>query len=214
MKPPSEMRVDAYMRVSMLDMHCENQEPCIKDRCAREGFSPNMITWHVEQMSSKKERPVKTNVMRRAAEGLSDIVIFARMDRWGRSTVELIEDADKLVSMNVRVIIVKDNFDLSRDAGGFNSTSRLLFTIIAAFAESERMRISERTLEGLARAKAWGKIGGRHPVGCGCGIHSEKLGWHNGPVKPIRDEKNRITGWKFVPPDSKAAVKAPQSTSQ
>jgi DNA invertase Pin-like site-specific DNA recombinase len=73
-------------------------------------------------------------------------------------------------------------------------------TFFAAFAQFERELMQERTRDGVARARSWGKIVGRHPVDCGRGLKTGKFR-HNGLRKPIRDEKNRIIGWKQPEPE-------------
>jgi putative DNA-invertase from lambdoid prophage Rac len=214
MKPPQEVRVAAYMRVSQSDLHLENQKPCLEDRFRMEGFKPENITWLTEEMSSGKVRPVKNAIMQSCREGQYDVVAFARIDRWGRSTVELISTIEELVKLGVRVIVPKNSFDLSKEEGGFNSTNRLIMTFFAAFAQFERELMQERTKDGVARARTWGKIVGRHPVGCGCGFRSEDgKKKHNGPIKPIRNDKNQIIGWK-PPEGSEQAPEPPKEGSE
>ena len=47
--------------------------------------------------------------------------------------------------------------------------------ILAAVAKQERVRLSERTIAGLQRAKAQGRVGGRPKAG-GCGAEAGWLG--------------------------------------
>ncbi len=61
------------------------------------------------------------------------------------------------------LIALKEGLDLSTAAG------RLMANMMAVFANFERDRIRERTMLGLARAKAQGKRIGRHPLDCNCG---------------------------------------------
>jgi DNA invertase Pin-like site-specific DNA recombinase len=207
-KPISDQNVAVYMRVSQMDLHLENQKPCLDDRIAKEGFNPARITFFTEEMSSGKERPVKNSILQDCKEGKYDVVMFARLDRWGRSMMELVGDVEQLVKLDVRVIIPKTGMDISKDDGAFNSTNRLVLQIFAAFAEYKRSLLQERTKDGVARARAWGKIVGRHPVGCGCGLKSEDgKRRHNGSIKPIRDDKNRIIGWK--PPEAQDQAQEP-----
>ena len=111
-------------------------------------------------------------------------IAFVALDRWGRTMSELVLDIEEFNRRGVALISLKEGFNFDSASG------RLYGNMLAAFANFERDRIRERTLAGLARAKANGLRGGRHPVDCGCG----RAG-HNGSIKPIRDGSNRWTGW-------------------
>lgn len=195
MKPVQDQIVYAYMRVSQSDLHLENQRPALEGRIAMERFNQANVVWITEQESTGRRRPVKEKVMEDARIGKVDVLIFHRVDRWGRSIVELVSDIEELVKMNVRVIIPGNNIDLSNDQGGLNPFNRLVLQLFAMFAEFEKGIMQERTRDGIKRGRAWGRIPGRHPVNCGCGFVSEngKIR-HDGPMKPIRDEHNRYTG--------------------
>lgn len=72
---------------------------------------------------------------------------------------ELVMDVHEIVNNGGRYVSVMNGFDFSRK--GFNATQQLLLNIIGSFAEFEREVIRERTLEGLARARKEGRVGGR-----------------------------------------------------
>ena len=55
----------------------------------------------------------------------------------------------------IRLISLKESVDTT------SATGRLLFTIISSLAAFERETLIERTNEGLASARARGKLGGR-----------------------------------------------------
>jgi putative DNA-invertase from lambdoid prophage Rac len=80
------------------------------------------------------------------------------LDRWARSSRELILEIQELLDKGVRFVSISDNLDFSTASG------RLHFQILAAFAEFERSLISDRTKEGLARVKRQGVSLGR-PAG-------------------------------------------------
>src|SRR5699024_8446857 len=56
---------------------------------------------------------------------------------------------------NIKLISSKENFDTSTQQG------RLMMTVFQAFSQFERDSIVERTREGLQRARARGRKGGR-----------------------------------------------------
>jgi DNA invertase Pin-like site-specific DNA recombinase len=77
------------------------------------------------------------------------------LDRWARSSTELILEAKELIDKGIAFVSVSDNLDFSTASG------KLHFQILSAFAEFERSLISERTKEGIIRAKSQGKTLGR-----------------------------------------------------
>ncbi|HEY3275834.1 MAG TPA: recombinase family protein, partial [Syntrophorhabdaceae bacterium] len=65
---------------------------------------------------------------------------------------------DELLKMKVRVICVKENITLY---GSSDIQTKVMIAMFSLFAEIERDLISERTKEGLSRARAEGKLLGR-----------------------------------------------------
>lgn len=84
-----------------------------------------------------------------------DVLICTRLDRLARSMRELLDITDDLAERRINVIFLEQQIDTTQ-AGG-----RLVFHVFAAFAEFERDLIRERTLAGLAAARARGRKGGR-----------------------------------------------------
>lgn len=186
------MKVACYCRVSREDLNNENQAKIIRDYCLRQGWED--LHWFKEEMSSRKTRPIKAEVIKKCRNGDFDTLIFVRIDRFARSTTELVMDIEELVNRGIRVISIQNGFDFSKK--DYNSTNMLMLRIFSAFAEFEREIIRERTMEGLSRVRAQGKIGGRHPLNCGCGKTFENGNRHNGYMKPVRDEHQKHIGWK------------------
>lgn len=150
------MKVAGYCRVSRDDLHNENQEKIIKEFCLKNGWEVDI---YKEVMTTRKTRPIKNELLNKLRKGEYDILIFVRIDRWARSLVELVMDLDFLINRGIRVISIQNGFDFSKN--DYNSTNRFILQVMGAFAEMERELIRERTLEGLARARAWGKKLGR-----------------------------------------------------
>jgi len=148
-------------------------------------------TEYVDEISSRDRRPAKEEVLRLARLGLVSRIVVVRLDRWGRSLSELIPELEELSRAKVEFLSLREGFRYD------DAASRLHAHMMAVFAEFERGIIRERTIAGLARADSEGKIGGRHPVGCGCGAKPEGRPPHSGPVIPVRDG-NRIVGWRLA----------------
>jgi DNA invertase Pin-like site-specific DNA recombinase len=179
------MRVALYARVSKAeDQDPENQLLPLREWAARKG-DVEVVGEYVDTASSRDTRPRKEEVLRLARLGLLDAVAFVSLDRWGRTMAELVHELTELPDRGVALISLKEGLNFDSAAG------RLYAHLLAAFADFERERIRERTIAGLHRAKRRGKIRGRHPAGCGCGLSG-----HRGPVKPVR-QGNEIVGWRY-----------------
>lgn len=146
------MRAALYARVSTQDQTTENQIRVLKEYCERMGWS---YTIFEETESSRKTRPVQWDLYNRLLKKEFDCLVIYKFDRWARSTKELVEHMERLTEKNVAVYSYTENIDLNSSMG------RAMMTIISAFAQLERDIIRERTLAGLARARAQGKTLGR-----------------------------------------------------
>jgi len=85
-----------------------------------------------------------------------DVVIVTKLDRLARSTHHLVTLGRELAALGVDLVVLDQQIDTTTPSG------RLLFHLLAAFAEFERDLIRERVKAGLARVKATGKKLGRH----------------------------------------------------
>lgn len=87
-----------------------------------------------------------------------DTLVVWRLDRLGRSVRHLIDTVKTLGDRGVQFRSLSEHIDTS------TATGTLLFHIFGAIAEFERDLIRDRTLAGLAAARARGRKGGRRPV--------------------------------------------------
>lgn len=148
------MRVCLYARVSKaLEQNPENQ--LIELRRWAKSSEHIIIGEFVDEVSSKDTRPQKEIVLKKLRLGEADAVAFYALDRWGRTMSELVLELEEFSKANVSMFSMKEGLDLSTAAG------RMFANILAAMANFERERIRERTLLGLARARAQGKVLGR-----------------------------------------------------
>jgi DNA invertase Pin-like site-specific DNA recombinase len=86
-----------------------------------------------------------------------DVFVITRMSRAMRSLRHMIELAEDLRERGIGLVVIKQDIDTTTPQG------RLVFHIFAAMDEFQRELIVEGTNEGLAAAKARGKLGGRKP---------------------------------------------------
>ena len=111
----------------------------------------------VDKASGKLEsRPALDDLLAQARPG--DTVVVWRLDRLGRSLKHLIETVGALEARGVAFVSLTEAIDTSTPGG------RLIFHVFGALAEFERDLIRERTLAGLAAARARGRVGGRPTV--------------------------------------------------
>ena len=148
------LRVALYARVSKaIDQNPENQ--LIELRRWAISAAHEVVGEFVDEVSSKDTRPQKEAVLRLLRLGEADGVAFVALDRWGRTMSELVLELEEFSRTGKSLISLKEGLDLSTAAG------RLMANVLSAMANFERDRIRERTMLGLARARAQGKKLGR-----------------------------------------------------
>lgn len=146
-------RVFAYCRVSTADQTTDNQAQEIQS--AGFAISPHrVVTETVSGSQAASERPEFRRLLDRLERG--DVLVVTKLDRLGRSAVDVRNTVDGLAGMGVRVhCLALGGMDLTSAAG------KLQMQVLAAVAEFELDLIKERTAAGLARAKEEGKRLGR-----------------------------------------------------
>src|SRR5919112_5683548 len=106
-----------------------------------------------------QERPEGRRLLEDAKEGKFSTLLVYRLDRLGRSLLVIVDAHDRLQASGVAVKSDTEPIDTSNPSG------RLIFQMLASFAEYERETIRERTRAGLHRALRNGKHAGRIPYG-------------------------------------------------
>jgi len=108
-------------------------------------------------MSGKSmDRPGLTELLDFARKG--DTLAIVRLDRLGRSLGELLATVQMLRERGIALLSLEEKIDTSSAAG------ELIFHVFGAIAHFERRLISERTRDGIAAARAKGKLPGRRPL--------------------------------------------------
>jgi DNA invertase Pin-like site-specific DNA recombinase len=148
------LKVCLYARVSKaLEQNPENQLQALREWAKR--ADAIIVGEFVDEVSSKDTRPQKEIVLGLLRTHQADAVAFYALDRWGRTMSELVLELEEFGRNNWVMMALKEQIDLSTAAG------KMFAHILAAMANFERDRIKERTLLGLARARAQGKRLGR-----------------------------------------------------
>lgn len=153
------MRVALYARVSTKDgdQTPETQLHGLREYVAARGWQ--VVKEYVDQASATnfRERTAWRELLDHIRKGGLDLVLVTKLDRAFRSAKDTYDGLSYLDQHKVGFIATTQPIDTS------TSTGKLLLGVLAAVAEFERNLIVERTLEGLARAKAEGKKLGRPP---------------------------------------------------
>ncbi len=150
------MSVWGYVRVSSDTQTNENQKLAILEYANSNKMTvDNWIETKVSSRKSKKERKID-ELLERVIKG--DTLIVSELSRLGRSVGQIAMIINALIKTGVKVICLKENIHLT---GKASIQNKVMLTMFSLFAEIERDLISERTKEGLARARAEGKLLGR-----------------------------------------------------
>lgn len=146
------MKFALYARVSRTDLNLDNQLIKLEEYAKRMGWQYELFT---EKESTRNTRPVKEDLKARLFRKEFDGVVVAALDRWARSVSEFALELHDFQDRNIAFISLREGFDITTSMG------RAMAQLTAVFAELDRELIRERTLAGLARAKAQGKKLGR-----------------------------------------------------
>ncbi len=135
-----------YARISTLDQNHDLQLDALKQAGCEKIFSDKVS-------GAKVDRPGLQDALEYLRK--DDCLVVWRLDRLGRSLKHLIEVAEALETRGIGLASLQEGLDTSTSGG------KLIFHIFGALAEFERNLIRERTMAGLAAARARGRVGGR-----------------------------------------------------
>ena len=135
-----------YVRISTKDQNTARQDVLMEQLGVEKVFT--------DKLSGKNtERPELQKMMDFVREG--DELVVESFSRFARNTRDLLNLTDRLKEKGVRFVSRKESIDTSTPAGEF------MLTVFAALAQLERETTLERQAEGIAIAKAEGRMKGR-----------------------------------------------------
>lgn len=140
-----------YARCSTDKQDLEIQKSILIDL----GVAPDRIYVDRGLTGSNRERPGLDQAL--AAVRAGDTLIVSKLDRLARSVPDARDIADALVSREVKLALGQTVYDPTDPLG------KMFFNILATFAEFEADLIRMRTREGMAMARARGKLRGKQP---------------------------------------------------
>jgi putative DNA-invertase from lambdoid prophage Rac len=149
-----------YHRVSTLDQNPTLAREQLRQAAAARGFE---VVMDVEETGSgaNNDRPGLQRVMDAARFGRIKAVVVYKLDRFGRSALDLLANIQDLEKHGCRFVAASQGIDISANG---DPMSRFMLTILAGVAEFERELIRERTRMGMDRASKQGTRSGR-PIG-------------------------------------------------
>jgi len=152
------MKTAIYARVSTKDGRQDTDNQLRQLRQFAETQNWTVVHEYVDRASGKRgDREQFQKMFVAASRREFDILLFWSLDRLSREgTVETLNHLQRLTGYGVDYRSFTEQY---LDSTGIFEEA--VIGILAAVAKQERVRLSERTIAGLERARAQGRVGGR-----------------------------------------------------
>src|SRR4030081_3399835 len=153
------LRVGLYARVSTHDQQTlPLQIRAMREYAAKRGWT---IVAQIQEVGSGAcQRELRETLIAAARRREIDVVLVWRLDRWGRSLVDLVVTLKELAGLGVSFVSLTEALGLTTPSG------RAMAGLLSVFAEFEHEILRERIRAGIAEARSQGKHLGR-PVTVG-----------------------------------------------
>ena len=150
----SALRAALYARVSTHDQQTlPMQLSAMRQYARKRGWAVALEIKDVGSGATLRQKREELLVAARRRE--VDVIIVWRLDRWGRSLVDLVTTLQDLSSLKVGFVSLTEALDLTTPGG------RALAGMLAVFAEFERDILRDRVKAGIAQARKEGRPHGR-----------------------------------------------------
>lgn len=146
-----------YIRVSTNSQDVDGQRLAILEYARLEQMQVTEII-EVEASSRRNHRTRRLNDLT-AKVTAGDTIIVAALDRLGRSTGEVVNLVNDIISAGIALHVVKQQLRLG--GGELDIPGKIMVTVLALLADLERDMISSRTKAGLHARKAAGVVLGK-----------------------------------------------------
>ena len=150
------MKTVAYLRVSTARQDAQGQRLAILEYARKHRLQIDEFVEATASAVTSPKRRRLDDLMSTLESG--DRLVVSELSRLGRSLGQIVAMLDTLAREGIAFIAIKEQI---RIEGKQDIQTRVMTTLFALFAEVERDLISERTREGLVKAKASGKKPGR-----------------------------------------------------
>jgi len=150
------MKAAIYIRVSTEDQNTDMQLGAIRRYCELHDIS---YTVYEEKLSgTNTDRPELQRMMKDITNGMYSTLIVWKLDRFSRSVSDLIKLLTEVNEADCSFVSLHESIDMSTAVG------RMMFHMMAAFAQFTADTIRENVTAGLAAKKARGERLGPEPV--------------------------------------------------
>ena len=153
------MKAAIYVRISTDKQQCENQLRLLREYASKQDWQ---IVHEYQDIASggRSDRDAFQQMFKDASKHHFDCVLFFALDRFSRQgALATLTYLQQLSSYGVGYVSYSEPFLSS--LGVFGDA---IVALLATLAKQEKIRLRERTLAGLARARSQGRIGGRRRV--------------------------------------------------
>jgi DNA invertase Pin-like site-specific DNA recombinase len=153
-EPAKMFRAGLYARVSTHDQQTlPLQMRAMREYAARRDWE---IAVQIKEVGAgAAERALREKLLAAARRREIDVVLVWRLDRWGRSLVDLVVTLKELAELGVGFVSLTEALDLTTPTG------RAMAGLLSVFAEFEHEILRERIRAGIAEARLKGKHFGR-----------------------------------------------------
>ena len=157
------MKIALYGRVSTKDkgQDTENQMIQLREFARVQGWT--IVHEYVDYVTGKRsDRADFQRMFTDASRRQFDLILFWSLDRFSREgALETLQHLERLSAAGVGWKSFTEQY---LDSCGIFKDAVL--AILAVIAKQERIRLSERTIAGLERARKQGRVGGRRALVC------------------------------------------------
>lgn len=150
------MKVAIYSRISKSTSDNTNQLLLLREYCKNMGHE--IFNEYVDVISGAKEhKPAFEKMMKDASKRKFDMLLFFALDRLTREGTR--KTIHYLQLLDDYGIVYKSYSEQYIDSSGIFKD--VIIALLSTLAKQERIRISERVVAGLDRARQQGRVGGR-----------------------------------------------------
>lgn len=153
----SKRKVCLYARVSTQDQASglESQARALREYCRINNITDYELFADEGISGTKASRPALDRMMKAVRDNEVECVVVYSFSRYARSTTHMLNGLEEMKKTNTNFVSLTEKIDTNSPIG------KAVFVIISAIAALERDLIAERVKNGLANARAKGKLIGR-----------------------------------------------------
>ena len=150
-------RTALYARVSTQDQKSGLESQCraLRIYCEQNKIENYELFADENQSGTKASRPGLDRMMKAVENGEVETVVVFAFSRYARSVSHMLKGLEVMRTHKCNFVSLSEKLDLNTSLG------HVVFVIISAIAQLERDLIAERVRNGLANARAKGKLIGR-----------------------------------------------------